>query len=66
MDKLDLKQWRGIRKMTIRELSEKSGVSKTTIAKFEKDPTKLLEARGYTVLKIAKALGIKASQLKYF
>lgn len=64
--KLDLEQWRGVRKMSKKELADKSGVSDNTISTFEKYPEKMKDAKYPTLSKLAKALDIEVSDFKNF
>lgn len=65
-DKLDLAQWRGLRKLTKAELSEKSGVSTRTISGFEDDPSRMQSANYSTLRALAKALDIQVADFKNF
>jgi transcriptional regulator with XRE-family HTH domain len=55
-----LKEFREEAMMTVRELSERSGVSEDTITKIENGHRK---GRGMTLRKLARALGVKLHQL---
>lgn len=65
-EKLDLAQWRGVKKMTVTDLSKASGVSTRTISNFEEDPSKMLQANYGTLSALAKALDIKVADFKNF
>ncbi|EFR30817.1 helix-turn-helix domain-containing protein [Eremococcus coleocola] len=65
-DKLDLAQWRGVKKMTKAELSRLSGISTRTIADFEDCPQKMLQANYSTLVALSKALEINVSDFKNF
>lgn len=60
---LTLKQWRGLRGYSQRELSEKTGVNERTIINYEKDVTNLHNAKYSTVEKLAIALDVKVSNI---
>src|SRR5919107_5366957 len=55
-----LKDFREEALMTVRELSERSGVSEDTITKIENGHRK---GRGTTLRKLAKALGVRLEEL---
>lgn len=61
MIKINLKYWRTMRVLTIRELSKLSGVSTATIVAIENGKNK--SVRPGPLRKLAKALGIEMSQL---
>jgi transcriptional regulator with XRE-family HTH domain len=52
---LELRQLREARALAVEELAEKSGISATTIRAVERGTR---EARGHTVAKLAKPLGL--------
>ena len=60
----DIASWRKERNgMTQKELAMRSGVTERTIANYEKDATKLQDARYMTVNRIAEALEITTDQI---
>lgn len=60
---LTLRQWRGLREYSQKELSEKTGITERTIINYEKDVTNLHNAKYSTVEKLAVALDIKVSNI---
>ena len=59
----NLKQYREMRKLSQRELAEKSGVSLRTLQDYEQGRKPLGQAAALTVLSIAKALGVTVEDL---
>lgn len=65
-EKLDLAQWRGVKKMTKTDLSKASGISTRTISEFEDDSSKMLQANYGTLSALARALEIEVADFKNF
>lgn len=66
MDKktiLTLKQWRGLRELSQKDLSERTGVNERTIINYEKDATNLHNAKYSTIEKLANALDVKVENI---
>lgn len=57
-NKLTLREWRGLKLMSRRELSEITGISERMIQNYEMDINTLRSASYVNVEAIAKALGI--------
>lgn len=60
MDKLNIKQWMGLKEITIRELSLKSGVSQQTISNWRNGKS---TPSWTTLQKITVALGIEIQDI---
>ena len=60
---LTLRQWRGLRELSQKELSEKTGINERTIINYEKNVTNLHNAKYSTVEKLAVALDIKVENI---
>ena len=60
---LTLRQWRGLRELSQKELSEKTGINERTIINYEKDVANLHNAKYSTVEKLAVALDIKVANI---
>ena len=61
--KFTLTQWRGIKCMTRRALSKKTGISENTILKYETSLQSLRHARYENLENISRALGIKVDDI---
>lgn len=61
--KFTLTQWRGIKCMTKRALSKKTGISENTILKYETSLQSLRHARYENLESISRALGIKVDDI---
>ena len=59
----NLKQYREKRKLSQRELAERSGVSLRTLQDYEKGQKPINKAAAITVLRIAQALNCKVEDL---
>ena len=62
-EKLTLKQWRNLRGMSQKTLSEKSGVTERSIANYEKDIDNLRSAKYSTIINICDALEISVDDI---
>ncbi|MFT8557743.1 MULTISPECIES: helix-turn-helix domain-containing protein [Liquorilactobacillus] len=62
-EKYTLMQWRGIRGMTKQQLAEKSGLTDTTIRKYENDVSSLRQAKYTSLENLAKALGVSVNDI---
>lgn len=62
-DKLTLEQWRGLRRLSRRDLANLSNVTLKTITLYEKDIHKLRGGKYETVEKLANALRIAVSDI---
>ena len=60
---LTLRQWRGLRELSQKGLSEKTGINERTIINYEKDVANLHNAKYSTVEKLAVALDIKVENI---
>lgn len=60
---LTLRQWRGLRELSQKDLSEKTGINERTIINYEKDVANLHNAKYSTVEKLAVALDIKVANI---
>ena len=60
---LTLKQWRGLRELSQKKLSEKTGINERTIINYEKDVTNLHNAKYSTIEKLAIALDVKVANI---
>ena len=60
---LTLRQWRGLRELSKKGLSEKTGINERTIINYEKDVANLHNAKYSTVEKLAVALDIKVANI---
>ncbi len=58
-----LEYWRKTRGMTLKQLSEASGIMVKSISRFETGERELKNASAETVLKLAKALGVSVEEL---
>lgn len=63
MDRYTLRQWRGLRELTLQELSDATGLSTVTLSSYENDIRKMAGSRVENATKIAEALGIKVEQI---
>lgn len=59
----NLKQYREMRKLSQRELAERSGVSLRTLQDYEQGRKPINQAAAITVLRIAQALGVTVEDL---
>lgn len=62
-EKYTLMQWRGIRGMTKRELAEKSGLTDTTIRKYENSVDELRKAKYSSLERLANALEVSVDDI---
>lgn len=60
--KLTLKQWRGAREISQKEMSERLDVHINTYQKWEEDPTKI---KMITAQKIAKIFGVSLDDIDF-
>ena len=60
---LTLRQWRGLRELSQKDLSEKTGINERTIINYEKDVANLHNAKYSTVEKLAIALDVKVENI---
>lgn len=60
---LSLKQWRGVREVSQRELSIKSGVNERSIVNYEADNKNLRSAKYSTIKKLCDALDINVANI---
>lgn len=60
--KLTLKQWRGAREISQREMSERLGVSSNGYLKWEKEPQNI--KIGYAI-RIAEILGVSIDEIDF-
>ena len=62
-EKLTLKQWRNLKGMSQKELSQRSGVTERSIANYEKDIDNLRSAKYSTIINICNALDISVDNI---
>ena len=60
---LTLKQWRGLREISQRELAIKSGINERSIVNYESDVKRLRNAQYSTIKRIADVLEIEVSNI---
>jgi transcriptional regulator with XRE-family HTH domain len=59
----NLKSLRGAANLTQAALSQKSGISRRTIEKYEQNQNDLKNARAHIVISLADALGVEPKKL---